>query len=1008
MQSVVDSEIKKLPDETRKFVEKVLMNEIKTAINAVDEKLNWKLLSLEFSNMFSYGPNNIIDFTKLTFDEITGLFGPNSIGKSSLIDILLFSLFDDYSRNYQDKHKCQNSTIINTKEKEFSCKVSFSVDNTIYFIEKEGRRVAPKTEYTTGTFKPTKYDFYKMDSNNKVQLNGQDQIQTLKEIKKIIGDYNDFCISSVCLQHNLRDKIDFFNMSPSEKKKFLNDRLHFDIFKNIEDKYKDLLKENKINIKHIEKTDEYANYDYNIDSQIKHTSDSIETYELSKIDLNKHLKNNNNELSSLYEKLKYVDDDIDCLLSDKKEISNKIDIIQNKLKKYSNINFDEKIEELYNTNQLLSSKLSSSNCDYNLEELFKQQNELTVSISNIKIKINKLHLIKNKLTIILNNEKFEKQKVEKIIELKTNILPESKIISKNKFQKKIVENLRDIFALSYVPNFNEQLNKTNINILNLENNINYTNACIKNIQNILSKYIVKTIDESIIQKYNTINYDEYFINMTNVLNDYDKYYDINKVIESNNDIFILLNDFNKCINKSCSNCLLHSQNINNLFTKLNIYEECTTIKNKFNELEKIKNEFEQIVVHHNKNKLNNYQSVLQIYGSMLEYEKDTLNKLLDKTNDTNYIEFINNIKETLVNIEQNNLLHELNDITNETNEEFILLNTQIKQYNDLSNELKLCESNLIDINKHIVNYDKDNNLLKQIETNKVIIQELKLEKNNVKTFNSELSKLNNTLVNINNSEYNSELYQQINKVKKNMQTITNNIILVNNEINQNKQLLQKLNYNKNNYIKLSNELIKYNKLSDMYENIIKITGPKGIPRQIINIKLQHVEDNVNNIIFPFIKKKIIITKDIDDIKVLIDDGSRKYYNCGGMENFIIAMAFKIAFTHTFNIPQTGILFIDEGVSVLDKEHIRHFDIISNFIKQYYNHIILVTHIDSFYDYTFDVMNITQNTHNQSIVRFCSNTDKITKEDTLEINKPIIKKMKQPTKTNKKKPLEIIV
>ena len=109
--------------------------------------------------------------------------------------------------------------------------------------------------------------------------------------------------------------------------------------------------------------------------------------------------------------------------------------------------------------------------------------------------------------------------------------------------------------------------------------------------------------------------------------------------------------------------LLHSQNINNLFTKLNIYEECTTIKNKFNELEKIKNEFEQIVVYHNKNKLNNYQSVLQIYGSMLEYEKDTLNKLLDKTNDTNYIEFINNIKETLVNIEQNNLLHELNDIT---------------------------------------------------------------------------------------------------------------------------------------------------------------------------------------------------------------------------------------------------------------------------------------------------------------------------------------------------------
>ena len=54
-----------------------------------------KLLTLEFSNMFSYGPNNRIDFTKLKFDEITGIFSDNSTGKSSIIDILLFSLLDN-------------------------------------------------------------------------------------------------------------------------------------------------------------------------------------------------------------------------------------------------------------------------------------------------------------------------------------------------------------------------------------------------------------------------------------------------------------------------------------------------------------------------------------------------------------------------------------------------------------------------------------------------------------------------------------------------------------------------------------------------------------------------------------------------------------------------------------------------------------------------------------------------------------------------------------------------
>ena len=75
--------------------------------------------------------------------------------------------------------------------------------------------------------------------------------------------------------------------------------------------------------------------------------------------------------------------------------------------------------------------------------------------------------------------------MEKIIELKRNILSESKIISKNKIPKQIVENLRDIFTLIDGTNINDRINKTNINILNLENNIDNVNSSIKNIYNLL-------------------------------------------------------------------------------------------------------------------------------------------------------------------------------------------------------------------------------------------------------------------------------------------------------------------------------------------------------------------------------------------------------------------------------------------------------------------------------------------------------------------------------------------
>ena len=46
--------------------------------------------------MISFGPENEIDFGRL--NGIIGLFGPNHIGKSSVIDSLAFCLFDITSR----------------------------------------------------------------------------------------------------------------------------------------------------------------------------------------------------------------------------------------------------------------------------------------------------------------------------------------------------------------------------------------------------------------------------------------------------------------------------------------------------------------------------------------------------------------------------------------------------------------------------------------------------------------------------------------------------------------------------------------------------------------------------------------------------------------------------------------------------------------------------------------------------------------------------------------------
>jgi DNA repair exonuclease SbcCD ATPase subunit len=56
-----------------------------------------RLKSLEFNNLYCYGEGNYINFTKLE-NKLGGAIAPNKAGKSSLIDIIIFALYDKYPR----------------------------------------------------------------------------------------------------------------------------------------------------------------------------------------------------------------------------------------------------------------------------------------------------------------------------------------------------------------------------------------------------------------------------------------------------------------------------------------------------------------------------------------------------------------------------------------------------------------------------------------------------------------------------------------------------------------------------------------------------------------------------------------------------------------------------------------------------------------------------------------------------------------------------------------------
>ena len=179
----------------------------------VYRNLNWKLKKLEFSNMFSYGEDNVVDFTKL--NGIVGMFAPNANGKSALLDALSFALFDTCSRAF----KAEN--ILNNKRDDFYCKVTFEIDSQEYVVERKAKK------QRKGNVK-VDVDFYTYDDlGEKVSMNGDQRRTTDVNIRKVIGTYEDFILTSLSSQNN---NSVFIEKTQKEKKMLLAQFMGLEVF----------------------------------------------------------------------------------------------------------------------------------------------------------------------------------------------------------------------------------------------------------------------------------------------------------------------------------------------------------------------------------------------------------------------------------------------------------------------------------------------------------------------------------------------------------------------------------------------------------------------------------------------------------------------------------------------------------------------------------------------------------------------------------------------------------
>jgi len=221
----------------------------------ITRNVNWKLNSFKFDNLFNFGEGNSIDFEKMS--GIVGIFGKNYSGKSSIIDGLLFTLFNSTSKNER-----KNLNVINQHKEDCSATVEFLIGESVYTVERQCEKYTKKLKGEETLEAKTNLEFTSenLATGDTISENGLTRNETDKNIRKIVGTLDDFLLSSMSSQHGA---LQFINEGTTRRKEIFAKFLDLEVF---EKKFR-LAKEDSADMKGALKRLEDKDYEAEISAQ---------------------------------------------------------------------------------------------------------------------------------------------------------------------------------------------------------------------------------------------------------------------------------------------------------------------------------------------------------------------------------------------------------------------------------------------------------------------------------------------------------------------------------------------------------------------------------------------------------------------------------------------------------------------------------------------------------------------------------------------------------------------
>ncbi len=837
----------------------------------------WKILSLDFSNMFCYGANNEINFREL--DGIIGLFAPNHSGKSSIVDIILFTLFDKCSRGLR-------TDILNQKKTSFHCRITFELDGNEYVIMRIGK-------FPKKNAKAIKIDvhFWKKNPNPKedeedyILLNGIDRNDTNKAITDLIGTYEDYIMTSFSLQK----EINFIDYPQSKKKEFLMKILKLNIYDELSDAAKVTHKAKALKLKEL--TDKTKNMDI---------------YEIR------------NNLSANETKRTEVQDSIEKLNSLVDKYHSKIEFCNKKfinLKTTTTINVDE----------------INSNITKNLNEITLAEKQISIIESNYKkynTELQKYQEEFNKLNsqqIEANYVAFKENKMTKEKELTTKI--KSLYDSKKPTRE---------FKLSHEEYINNQQK-------------------VQNKINMLTKKIT-TLESSIVD---TSDFDQ-------VSSLYNEYTDLQSQISENNNLLENIDKEISQMNSKLEKLKKHEYDPNCKFCMNNIFvkdaietkehlaaksKEQSSIKSKIDKLNKqlLTKKYKDIESRYQKleeAQENNNKNQVQIKDlnhqlALLKKELESITKTIDEYNSE------------LSNIEHNKkLLEEIESTEEEIENIKNLISDEYNNYKTLKNKIAELDTLTNEKKDKINKFEIKINQLK--EKNKELVSTI----DNMKEYIE--ARKNNKAIELEINEIKERITKSQNEIKKYTSTkdsLLENICFLKKEIEL--------------YESHSDEIKQLEKETTLYKNYTKIVNKDGLPYVLLNNLIPMLQDGTNNILLPLTNFSISIEQEKDSINLykINEKNKLNIELCSGFEKFVVGLAVRIALLNLSKLSSCNFMLIDEGFSCMDNSNINNLSSLFNTLKDMFDFVIVISHLDSVKSQCDEYMSIDKNNDGTSKINY---------------------------------------